>query len=249
MKRVGIHQINYFPWIGYFNKMAKSDIFVYLDEVQLADRGYSQRTPVVTSEGKEAYLSVSVIKRGHRKKKFSEICINYQTDWVERQNNFLKGNYSKHPFYSEVKREIDNYFISMHQVNTLMEVTLSSINMIRTFFGITTPTVMQSSLKYDRTAQKNDLMLELSKSCKGDIYLSGNGARKYNDVFRFNQSGVDVQYLTFTPFFYQQFHLKDFVPGLSVLDMLFNMGIAESKRLFWENLQENEKIEHVYCTK
>ena len=59
MKRIGIHQINYFPWNGYFNKMAKSDIFIYLDEVQLADRGYGQRVVVINLEGKESYLTVS----------------------------------------------------------------------------------------------------------------------------------------------------------------------------------------------
>lgn len=238
LKRIGIHQINYFPWAGYFNKMAKSDLFVYLDEVQLTDRGYSQRTPVITSNGKETYLNVSVKKRGHRDKRFSEILINRDTDWQEKQRNFLRGNYAKYPYYQETMKLINTVFESKYE--TLMDVSLLSINIIRNIFEINTPTIMQSELVYDRNAKKNDLMLALTKSCGGEIYLSGSGAKKYMDLKEFERSGIKVQYLQFEPFEYSQLKYNHFVPGLSVLDMLFNIGIDKSKELFWENLQEFE---------
>lgn len=238
MKRIGIHQINYFPWTGYFNKMAKSDVFVYLDEVQLSDRGYSQRTPVISSEGKQSYLTVSVDKKGHREKKFSEICIHSSAGWQEKQRNFLKGNYAAHPYYEETMSLIDPVLSGRYQ--TLMEVTLLSIEMIREVLGIRTQTVMQSALDYDSAAKKNDLMLALTKSCGGDVYLSGNGARSYMDLKEFEKEHVRVQYLKFDPFQYKQNKTDIFIPGLSILDMLFNLGMEQSKELFWNNLQEYE---------
>lgn len=243
MKKVGIHQVNYFPWIGYFNKMAKSDVFIYLDEVQLTDRGYSQRAPVINIEGKASYLTVSVEKKGHRDKKFSEILLNQDFDWKEKQKNFLKGNYAKHSYYSETMELFEE--ILDRNYNTLLEMTLASVEAIKIRLGIDTKTVLQSSLVYDRSMKKSELMLELTKAISGEVYLSGNGARKYMDIGEFERENVKVQFQKFAPFSYSQYRQKQFVSSLSVLDIFFNMGFEGTKQLFWENLQNEEVVESV----
>ena len=218
--------------------MAKSDLFICLDEVQLTDRGYSQRSPLITRDGKEAFLGVSVIKRGHREKKFSEILLNEQTDWRKRGYDFLKGNYSSHPYYKTIMDLVAPVFDSRH--NLLIDVTYCSVSIMRDVFGIETPIVMQSKLNYNRDARKNDLMRSLVEACGGNIYLSGNGAKKYMDSQDFMMHGIEVQYLHFSPFFYPQYKQDRFVPGLSALDILFNVGIDNARELFWENIQNCE---------
>ena len=237
-KIIGIHQINYFPWLGYFNKMAKSDLFVYLDEVQLTDRGVTARTHIITSSGKKTYLSVGINQKGHRDKKFSEIEINEASDWQMRQKNFIFGNYSKHPFFNEVLSIISPIFESKFQF--LEDVNLLSINMIRQILGITTPAVMQSSLDYSKDAKKDALMLALTRAAGGTVYLSGNGARKYMDKEKTEPDGIKVWFQTFSPFEYPQHKINVFIPGLSVLDFLFNVGLDDAKSLFWENIQKEE---------
>ncbi len=238
MKRVGIHQVNYFPWIGYFNKMAKSDVFVYLDDVQLADRGLSQRTQLINSSGKETYLTVSVEKHGHRDVGFRDVRLNENADWREKQLNFARGNYSKHPFYTEVMDFVTD--VLSHDDSYLIDVNMRSVECVKEILGIKTETVRQSTLGYDKQAKKGDLMLALTECCGGDVYLSGNGAKKYMNVGDFEKEGVKVQYLTFTPFEYPQYRCPVFVPGLSILDLLFNVGMDEARNLFWQNIQDNE---------
>ena len=245
MRRIGIHQVNYFPWIGYFNKMAKSDQFVCLDEVQLTDRGYSQRCPLITRDGKETFLNISVMKKGHREKKFSEILLYEQTDWRKRGYDLLKGNYSSHPYYKTVMDLIEPVFDSKYA--RLIEVTYCSVSIIKDALGIETPVTMQSRLSYDRDAKKNDLMRSLTEACGGDIYLSGNGARTYMDPQDFETHGIHVQYLRFVPFSYPQYKQEKFMPGLSTLDLLFNVGIDKAKELFWGNIQNNEINEEGCC--
>src|ERR1043165_5716491 len=53
---VAIHQPNYFPWLGYFAKMARSDAFVFLDDVQYSKNSYINRVQI---KGKE-WLTVPV---------------------------------------------------------------------------------------------------------------------------------------------------------------------------------------------
>lgn len=241
MKRVGIHQVNYFPWSGYFNKMAKSDVFIFLDEVQLSYGGYSQRTPVMSDLGEQVFLNVGVIKKGHMEKQFREILINPKSVWRETHYNFLKESYGSCPYYKEVIGVVEPVFDK--NLNTLFDVTLCSINVIRDVLGIHTPTIMQSSLSYDREAKKSRLVLELTKAVDGDVYLSGSGARQYMDLQEFADQGISVEYQQFKPFEYFQGKENGFVAGLSVLDMLFHIGIANSKELFWTHIQNEEQIE------
>ena len=186
-------------------------------------------------------MTVSVDKHGHREKKFSEIQLNRNVDWQEIQFNFLKGNYSKHPFYKEVMGVIDYFFL--RDFTSLMDVTMESVKCIKDILEIKTKTIMQSEIQYDKSAKKSNLMLKLTKGCEGDTYLSGNGARKYMDICDFEDEGVKVQYLKFNPFVYPQYRSNQFVQGLSVLDLLFNVGLNEAKALFWENIQNNEQFE------
>lgn len=243
MKRVGIHQINYFPWSGYFNKMAKSDIFIFLDEVQLSYGSYSQRTPVMSNLGQQSFLNIGVIKKGHMEKTFREILLNPESVWREKHYNFLKGSYASCPYYKEVMDAIEPVFDT--NFKTLFEVTLCGINIIRDALEIHTPTVMQSSLCYDKEAKKSSLVLELTKAVDGDTYLSGSGARQYMDLQEFADQDINVEYQRFKQFEYSQRKGDSFVAGLSVLDMLFNIGISNSKELFWENIQDEEEIEQV----
>ncbi|MBK8563691.1 MAG: WbqC family protein [Saprospiraceae bacterium] len=43
-KIVAIHQPNYFPWLGYFYKIAACDVFVFHDNVEHSKRYPTRRT-------------------------------------------------------------------------------------------------------------------------------------------------------------------------------------------------------------
>ncbi len=238
--RIGIHQINFFPWFGYFNKMAKSDCFIYLDKVQLADRGPSQRTYLLEN-GEKANVSVGIKRKGHRDKKFNEIEINDNSPWKEKLYQFIQNNYSDCKFYQEIKSEIDS--VIDIDSNLLMDINLASIEMIKNILGINTKTIMQSSVIYDETAKKGDLMMQLTKAVGGDVYLSGIGAKDYMDLGPFSNNNIKVQYQSFNPFSYKQ-KSNTFVPGLSTLDALFNIGPKECKKIFWNNIQNTEVYEN-----
>ena len=58
---VSIHQPNYLPWLGYFDKIKNSDCFVIFDDVQFP-RGknhFGHRNYIKTNAGKK-WLTVSV---------------------------------------------------------------------------------------------------------------------------------------------------------------------------------------------
>jgi hypothetical protein len=102
-----------------------------------------------------------------------------------------------------------------------------NITLIKYFceqFQITTPIHIQSELNIP-LGKKNFLNLGITQHFNGTTYLSGNGARKYNDHDLFREHGIEIVYNDFKPSRYQQLH-GEFVEGLSAIDLLFNEGRA-----------------------
>lgn len=227
---VGIHQPNYFPWMGYFDKMDKSDIFILLDEVQLTDSSMMQRNRVLNCNGVPSYLTVAFQKVGYMQKQLREIELNLEVDWQKRQVDFLKGTYGKTSYFSEVWDLIEPIFTK--QYVKLIDVNYDAICLVKDMLGITTPTVWQSALDYPRDTHKNELILNLCKSVSADCYLSGTGAKKYMDIDRFLRDGIEVEFQKFEAPVYKQKYAKEFCPGLSMLDVLLNCGIERTKQLF-----------------
>ena len=56
---VSIHQPNFFPWIGYFDKINRSDKFIFLtDSLRSKNDKYLTRTKILNNNFKPQYLSI-----------------------------------------------------------------------------------------------------------------------------------------------------------------------------------------------
>lgn len=236
--KVGIHQINYFPWLGYFNKIAKSDIFVLLDEVQLIDNGMMHRNRILNSNGDITYITISFNKKGYLNRKFCDIETNNNVDWLKKQYNLISNSYRKAPFYKEIDELIKPIFNGKYE--RIIDINLKALELMISVLDIKTKLVFQSTLKYDDSLKKDDLLIQLLKDLNADIYLSGIGAKKYMVLEDFHRENLKVQFQSFDSPKYPQINSCEFVSGLSILDVLFNCGIDGTKKLFWENLQEKE---------
>ncbi|MCR4660954.1 MAG: WbqC family protein [Clostridia bacterium] len=236
--RVGIHQINYFPWIGYFNKIAKSDVFILLDKVQLIDNGMMHRNRILNKNGEISYITISFNKKNYFDRDFSDIEVNNNVDWLTKQYNLIADSYRKAPYWKEINDIIYPFFHSKYE--RIIDVNLKALELVMDILEIKTKLVFQSSLEHNKELRKDDLLIELLKDLNANIYLSGTGAKKYMIIDDFKNEGIDVQFQTFESPKYQQNNSDEFIPGLSILDVLFNCGVQKTKELFWSNLQENE---------
>ena len=229
---VGIHQPHYFPWMGYFDKMAKSDKFILLDEVQMEKGSYMYRNRILNSQGKIVYLTISGDKHGFIDKKYKDIVSTNDEEWLLKQRNEIERAYKGSPYYPEVLDKIGDLFDTKEE--TICAYCVRSVLRLRELLGITTEIVMQSDLEIDDTVKKNDLVLSLCKAVGADRYLSGNGAKKYTVESSFEEKGIELRYQRFVPPEYSQLHTRIFTPGLSMLDVLFNCGIGQTRTLFWD---------------
>ncbi len=241
--KAAIHQPHYFPWIGYMDKMAKAEKFIILDEVQLVDGSPMLRNKFLNVNGMEAMLSLSVCKKGRLEKETKDIVL-FEIERVQkRHKKFLEYNYKRTPFFNEIMEHIEPIFCKKYHY--LVEINVDTICLLKDMLGITTKLIYQSQLSYDKEGRKSDLLISLCQAVKADIYLSGNGARKYMDVESFERKGIKVIYQNFAHPVYQQTGTEEFVSNLSALDMLFQVGINRGRDIFWENVQKGREFEEI----
>ena len=218
MKKIAIYQPNFLPWLGYFYKMKQCDMFVILDDVLVSNSGsYLTQMNIKNTDGKK--LQISLPKRKHAQNAlinevlFSE---NYPF-FCKKFLKTLQVCYSKTPYF---RLHFDNIERILHtSFERLYELNVELIKYCAKILNINCQIVFASDL--NSTQQKEARIIDLVKKSNGDIYISGNGAKKYQKEANFIQNCVQLMYSDFKIQPYPQLH-GDFIGGLSVVDFLFN---------------------------
>lgn len=227
-KIVAIHQPNFFPWLGYFDKIIKSDIFVFLDKVQYTKGSWINRVKII-NQGEPKWITCPAsfnLGQSIREVKITDI--EWFSSKLIRTINF---NYSKAPFYNNVSPIIFE-MIGCTELN-LSENNIRIIKNLCDLLDIKINFKLQSELKTEKSS--TDLLIEIINSVSGNSYLCGGGATDYQEDEKFTESGIELIYQNYEHPFYNQLNTSSFVPGLSIIDVLMNCGIEGTKDLLYKS--------------
>lgn len=220
--RVAIHQPNFFPWLGYFDKIAHSDIFILLDDVQFPKTNGTWLNRVqllVAGEGR--WVTAPVKRDYHGTLPINEMFFDEKAPWRDKLLRTLEGNYKKTDFYKE---NID--FIAELVSNTESNIgayNSHAILSLATYLGIDTGRIRRSSDMQVHT-MSTQRIIDLVKKVNGDTYYCGGGATGYQEDELYAQQQVALVYQNYQHPVYMQKGASDFVKGLSVIDALFQTG-------------------------
>lgn len=221
---VAIHQPNFLPWLGYFYKMARCDTFVWLDSVPYAKGSYTNRVKIKTAAGPQ-WWTVPVETHGKLGQPILEVRTSDTVDWRKKSIMTLRTNYQGCPHFQPHADRI--FEILGGTDDRLAELNIRLIEYVAQQLGIRTP--LRRSSQMAARGAATDLLIALSKEVGADTYLSGSGGANYQDAAAFQAAGLQLTYANYQhPVYPQAF--GDFVPGLSIVDLLFNAG-ADSARI------------------
>lgn len=214
---VAIHQPNFVPWLGYFYKIHKCDVFVLLDNVQFTKNGFTNRNRIKTPQG-ELWLTIPVVQSGKFGQDIDQCKVFSHQQAFTKILKTVEANYRKTPGFKLYFEGFSNILNSAD--DSLCELNVSLIEWVNSVLGITTKMIRSSELK-DITGENTERLVSICQNLKADAYLAGLGAKKYQDDELFHKAGLEI--IT-TPFKYPVYTQPwgDFMPGLSVLDVLFN---------------------------
>mgnify|MGYP003585779158 CR=1 FL=1 len=217
---VTAHQPSYLPWLGYFQKIMKSDIYVFLDSVQFEKNSFTNRNKIKTPQG-SVWLTIPVLTKDHTKLTINEIQIDNRQDWKRKHLNAIFLNYKKAPRFEYCYSKLEVLYQSQSQL--LSEICWEHLNFWLNELGINKKVVRSSQLPI--TSKKSELILDLCRYFGAHHYISGVLGRNYltEDIFR--QAGIHIEYQDYHHPIYPQLW-GEFIPYMSIIDFWMNTSNA-----------------------
>jgi hypothetical protein len=221
---VAVHQPQYLPWLGYFDKIDRADVFVLLDTVQYKKNEWQNRNRIKTAEDRQ-WLTVPVSY--HFPQRINEVIINNRQRWQHQHRQAIVSNYRKAPFW-------DNFVFFLEEIMTptweyLSHLNIFAVRRLAVILGITTPLYVASELPVF-PEDPDERLIAIVKHFGADTYLAGSGGRNYMNPDRYAQKGISVLFQEYHHPVYEQ-RFGAFQPFMSVIDLILNHGKESLKIL------------------
>ena len=228
INRIAILQPSYIPWLGYFDQINRVDTFIFYDDVLYTKNDWRNRNKIKTSQG-ATWLTIPVDIHNrltnHLLIKDAPLA---DEDILKKHLKAIELNYKKAPFFKEFFPILTLLF--SEQYIFLSDVNISIIKAISDFLGIKKINFLKSSDLDIVNENPTDRLIDICKNLKATHYLTGNSAKNYLDEKLFAENGIILEYQEYKHPIYKQLW-GDFIPYLSVIDLIFNEGYNSLKIL------------------
>ena len=173
---VSIHQPEHFPYLGFFQKMNKADLFIILDSVKFKKNNFQNRNRYLNKSGVEEWFTVPVEKKANSKL-IKDVLVSEDFGWRKKLIKQMKLNFGY---------DLHNIYESEY----IKDINMNSIKFCRRHLNITTPMIFSSDLYV--VGSKSELLYNLCKEVGAVTYLSGQGGLDYLDIDVFNGINLKV---------------------------------------------------------
>jgi hypothetical protein len=216
-----ILQPTFMPWLGYFEMIDTTDVFVIFDHVQFAKKSWQHRNRIKTANG-ENLLSIPTFKAS-RETAIKEIKI-FQSNNSPLADNWktICHNYQKAPYFSMYNEELERIYLGRYEF--LIEFTVSLIRKLCNLIGIQTKFIYSSSLILnEEDLGKTQKVINLCQKAGLTYLYDAKGAKEILDIAMFAENNITIEFQNYEHPVYNQL-FGEFIPYMSVIDLIFNEG-------------------------
>ncbi len=218
--RVCIHQPNYLPYIGFFNKIKHTDTYVLFDMAQYEKNNFHNRNRIRTENG-SMYLTIPILSKDCYLKKVCDVKLPPNNKWMKKHWKAIEANYARSDYFDSYKNSLEE----IYQTNFtgLTDFNEKIIRFLINEFRLESTIIKSTDLNLDENLKSTDLLINILKELDATFYLSGPSGKKYLDELIFRKEGIRLDYQHFTHPDYKQ-RFDGFVENMSAIDLLFNVG-------------------------
>ena len=216
--RLVVLQPSFLPWLGHLDQYDWADVFVLYDDTQYDKNGWRNRNRIMTPNGVN-WVTVPVKTKGLNKPLNTEVPINNQSNWQKKMIASLRQSYSKTPHFGDYFPGLEEILSRPYEL--LVDLNIDTLRWLTESLGLPWKVVRSSEL--DIPGRKTERLVAICEKFKATDYLTGDAARDYLDEQQFENIGVKVHWHGYEHPVYDQGN-EEFVPYLSVVDLLFREG-------------------------
>ena len=222
--KLGIMQPYFMPYIGYFQLMKAVDKYVVYDDVNYIKGGWANRNHILINGEKEMFTVT--LQKASQNKLFNEIVIG---DDFKKLMKTLQMNYSR-------AINFDQTMVLMERIisfpNKQLAVFIAnSFREILSHLSVETEILMSSEIPKDNSLRGKDKIIQICEILGADTYYNAVGGKNLYDQEEFREHGITLNFVDSLPQVYSQLHTREFVSGLSMVDVLMNNTKDEVNRL------------------
>ena len=213
------HQPYFAPYPGFFYKASLSDVFVLLDEVQFPQgTTWVSRNRFKNHQG-TLWITIPVWKKGLGLQRINDVRICQEGRWHKKHLESLKAAYAKAPYFSDHLDFVKEMF--SERFERLTDLNGAVIDYLMKLLRVNTRILRLSELGLASTGTPR--LVEICRMMGASRFLVQAAAKKYLDEKLFLEAGIELSFFTPPSPVYPQLW-GDFLPNLSVFDLVFTCG-------------------------
>ncbi len=188
-----------------------------MDDAQY-DKRYTNRNRIITPNG-PIWISVPI----NKKQKFhanNEIEINNDIPWQELHWRQIQLSYNNAKFFPLYKPYFQELY--MKKWKKLFDLDFETLRQVLSWLDIKVQIVKESTLKIEKSSTER--LVAVCKAIGADAYVAGSGSKNYMDEKLFERNNIKIIYQNYVPVAYPQRLSETFIPNLSIIDLISNVG-------------------------
>lgn len=225
---LAIMQPYFLPYIGYMQLLNAVDTFVFYDDVAFINRGWVNRNRMLVG-GKELLFTIP-LKEASQNKAIRDIALANDPKWRGKLLRTIEQSYRKAPLFAEVMpmtERIINFGADGQADVSRSDVSVAdyifhSFTELTTYLGITTRLVASSTIYQNSHLKAQDRIIDICRQEGADRYINPIGGTELYSQPGFDQIGCELAFMQARRVTYPQQGATEFVPWLSILDVLMN---------------------------
>lgn len=244
--RVVILQPSYLPWLGCFDQIHRSDVFVFYDDVQFDKNGWRNRNRIKTPKGPQ-WLTIPVQTSGRFGQTIRDTMIDNQQPWADKHRRALETNYRRAPHFAWAMGIVEPILRQRWELLADLDIeltlaiaralglgrrccrTANEAGLHDSPSGTTLAGLVAPRQRFVRSSElgiaggQTERLVRICTHFGATEYLSGAAAKSYLDITQFQKAEIRVEFQEYVHPEYAQLH-GAFEPHLSIVDLMMNAG-------------------------
>lgn len=223
--KVAIMQPYFLPYLGYFQLINTADKFVFYDDVTFIKQGWINRNQIKVNNQQTMFTAPVKKASSFELIKDTELHPQLYMKWKKKFLKTLQQAYGKAPYFEQVFPLVRDLLEKDFKI--ISDLAVESVRMVYTYLELNTEMYISSrSFSDSHGLDRADRIIQITKSLKAQTYVNSPGGQELYSKEYFKNKGVTLYFIEPVLPQYNQLG-KEFIPGLSILDILMNNSVKD----------------------